>query len=193
MAPPLGDAPDLSVEFDQRILDAFANGKKTSGFLPLAEDALVHMPGAPHVLVLAATAALLDNEPERAQVFLKRFSKRYVPTATCHLLHALALELQNKPAMARAVLEQYGLTSSLAAMQVFPGGWGRRAWLLERLERILRKPAGGATAATVPKANKAAPKTAAKPSTKAGYWGPAGTADKTATKPPSRTVPKTAS
>ena len=45
---------------------------------------------------MAATAALFDGRPERALVFLKRLSKRYVPTNTDHLLHALALAQQNK-------------------------------------------------------------------------------------------------
>ena len=78
------------------LLDAFADPKRTSGFLPLAEDAVRADPGSPVILCLAATAALLDEHPERALVFLKRYSKRYVPTGTHHLLHALVLAQQNK-------------------------------------------------------------------------------------------------
>ena len=154
---PFDDASDASVEWDQRLLDAFANAKKTSGFLPLAEEALRAWPGAPHILCLAATAALLDGEPERALVFLKRYAKRFLPTATHHLLSALALEQQNKPAMARAILERHGLTSPYEALRAFPGGWKRRDWLNKRLGNILGKPPpyplprarkGGGTAAT---------------------------------------------
>jgi superfamily II DNA or RNA helicase len=168
LALPLDDTPDLSVEFGQRLLDGFANEEKTSGFLPLAEEAVLHMPGDPHVLCLAATAALLDNSPERALVFLKRYSKRYVPTGTHHLLSALALEQQNKPAMARAILERHGMTSHYGALCAFPGGWGRRNWLNKRLNNILGKPgrkpaaafAGRPAAKTALKtAPKAAPKT----------------------------------
>ena len=58
------------------LLDAFADPKRTCGFLPLAEDAVRADPGSPVILCLAATAALLDEHPERALVFLKRYSKR---------------------------------------------------------------------------------------------------------------------
>ena len=137
---PFGDAPGASDEWDQRLLDAFADAKKISGFLPLAEEALRPWPGDPHILCLAATAALMDGEPERALVFLKRYAKRFVPTATHHLLSALALEQQNKPAMARAILERHGLTSPFEALRVFPGGWKRRDWLNKRLGNIFGKP-----------------------------------------------------
>jgi hypothetical protein len=50
--------------------------------------------------MLAATAALLDERPERALVFLKRFSKRASAPAE-HLLHALALNQVNKRVAAR--------------------------------------------------------------------------------------------
>src|SRR5215471_13982014 len=154
---PFDDTPDTSDEWDQRLLRAFANAKKTSGFLPLAEEALRAWPGDPHILCLAATAALLDGEPERALVFLKRYAKCFFPTATHHLLSALALEQQNKRAMARAILERHGLTSPDGALRAFPGGWKRRDWLSKRLGNILGKPPpyplprarkGGAAAAT---------------------------------------------
>src|SRR5215831_3653030 len=137
---PFDDTPDTSDEWDQRLLRAFANAKKTSGFLPLAEEALRAWPGDPHILCLAATAALLDGEPERALVFLKRYAKCFFPTATHHLLSALALEQQNKRAMARAILERHGLTSPDGALRAFPGGWKRRDWLSKRLGNILGKP-----------------------------------------------------
>jgi superfamily II DNA or RNA helicase len=168
LALPLDDAPDLSVEFGQRLLDAFANEAKTSGFLPLAEEAVLHMPGDPHVLCLAATAALLDNHPERALVFLKRYSKRYVSTGTHHLLSALALAQQNKLTMAGATLERHGLGSSYAALCVFPGGWARRKWLNKQYDNIYgklgRKGAAGRTATGT--TAKAAPTAAAKAATK---------------------------
>ncbi len=55
---------------------AFADADRDSGFLPLAEEALAACPGDPVILMLAATAALLDRQPVRALVFLKRFSNR---------------------------------------------------------------------------------------------------------------------
>src|SRR5438094_3392250 len=83
---------------------AFAEPDRNSGFLELAEEAVRAQSGDGHILLLAATAALLDADPARAQVFLKRFSKRFVPVAPWHLLRALALGQENKLAAARAVL-----------------------------------------------------------------------------------------
>jgi superfamily II DNA or RNA helicase len=140
LALPFDEAPDQPDKSVESLLDAFANKDKTSGFLPLAEEALRMLPGDPHVLCLAATAALLDRNPERALVFLKRYSKRYVPTATHHLLSALAAEQQNKPIVARAILEQRSLTSRFVVLRAFPGGWNRLEWLDEKLANILGKP-----------------------------------------------------
>src|SRR5258708_4922396 len=182
---PPASLPQLALPFEdasnqpdnkwyQKLLDAFADEEMISGFLPLAEEALRMWPGDPRILCLAATAALLDRDPERALVFLKRYSKRYVPTPTHHLLYALAAEEQNKPVVARAILEHYGLTSPFEALRAFPGGWTRRKWLNERLANIFGKPGRkpltapvGRTAKTslktAPKAAiKAAPKTASK-------------------------------
>jgi superfamily II DNA or RNA helicase len=180
MAFPFGEVLDKPDEWRCGLLNAFANADITSGFLPLAEDAVRAIPGDAHILCLAATAALLDRNPERALVFLKRYSKRYVPTATHHLLYALALELQNKPAMARAILEHYGLTSPPDCMRAFPGGWERREWLYRRLVNILGREA---MAGRQPAASRFG-RTAAKPSSR--------TAPKTAIKAASKTAPKTA-
>src|SRR5258708_16474999 len=120
LALPFDAAPDQPDKWDQKLLAAFADKEMTSGFLPLAEEALCARPGDPHVLCLAATAALLDRNPERALVFLKRYAKRYVPTGTHHLLSALALEQQNKLAMARAILDRHGFTPTYASLRPFP-------------------------------------------------------------------------
>jgi superfamily II DNA or RNA helicase len=177
---PFDEAPDQPDKSVEELLDAFANKDMNSGFLPLAEEALRMWPGDPHVLCLAATAALLDRNPERALVFLKRYSKRCVPTATHHLLSALAAEQENKPVVARAILEQRGLTSRFDVLRAFPAGWSRLEWLDERLANILGKPnrkrsgalarRTGATTTprTAPRAvPKAAPKAAANAANKA--------------------------
>jgi hypothetical protein len=123
MVLPFGAAPEESGEWDKRLVAAFANRGMTSGFLPLAEEAALRDPGSPHILMLAATAALLDNEPDRALVFLKRYFKRYLPEAPYHLLYALALGSQNKLILARAVPEKHGLTDQLTASV----GWAKAA------------------------------------------------------------------
>jgi len=159
LALPFDEASDLSIDWDRQLRDAFADEEKTSGFLPLAEEALLHLPGNPYVLCLAATAALLDRNPERVLVFLKRYTKRCVPTATHHLLSALALAQQNKPAVAAATLERHGLRSSYAALLVFPGGWARRKWLNKQYDNIFGKP-GPRKSAAAPAGRTATSKTA---------------------------------
>jgi len=145
------DPPNDPGDWAEVLYDAFADRRRTDGFLPLAEQAERACPGDATILCLAATAALFDGRPERALVFLKRRSKRYVVTATDHLLRALALAQQNKPGPARALLERHGLTHWYNAMSAFPGGVARSGWLSERLDTIMdrersvsrRRPAPG--------------------------------------------------
>jgi superfamily II DNA or RNA helicase len=134
---PMGDPADDSAGWDKKIFAAFGDRERWTGFLPLAEEAVQARPGDAVILQLAATAALFDEHPERALVFLKRFSKRYVPEKTYHLLHALALAQQNKVGAACTLLQREALTSHYEAMRAFPGGWIRRDWLIDRLDRIL--------------------------------------------------------
>jgi hypothetical protein len=87
--------PNPAEEWAQRLSGALNDPNRHSGFLQLAEDAVQACPGNGAILSLAAMAALLDREPDRALVFVKRFCKRYKPRATEHLLTALA-PLQKK-------------------------------------------------------------------------------------------------
>ncbi|MCP3441287.1 DEAD/DEAH box helicase [Bradyrhizobium sp. CCGUVB14] len=140
---PFGDQPDelsrgdrKEVAWDQVLLGAFADRGFQSGFLPLAEEAVRAQPGDGHILLLAATAALLDEDAARAQVFLKRFRKRYVAIDACYLLDALALAQQNRLLPARSLLDAHGLTDWLNVANVFPGGLERRGWLYRHYARI---------------------------------------------------------
>jgi hypothetical protein len=66
------EAPYASDSWTERLLAAFTDANLHSGFLPLAEKAIEACPGDAVILMLAATAALLDERPERALVFLIR-------------------------------------------------------------------------------------------------------------------------
>ena len=59
--------PSPAEPWVDRLSATFADTKRTSGFLPLAETAIDACPGDPGILTLAATAALLDQQPERAK------------------------------------------------------------------------------------------------------------------------------
>src|SRR6516164_7198851 len=134
---------ERALGWEQILRAAFAEPDRNSGFLELAEEAVRAQPGDGHILLLAATAALLDADPARAQVFLKRFSKRFVPVAPWHLLRALALGQENKLAAARAVLDDHGLADEFDVMWLFPGGLRRRRWLHGQYNRIFDRDKAG--------------------------------------------------
>jgi superfamily II DNA or RNA helicase len=134
-----GDQQDVAVGWEQILRAAFADRDRHSGFLPQAEEAVRAQPGDGHILLLAATAALLDQKPARAQVFLKRFSKRYVAIDTYHLLRALTLAQENKLGVARSALKAHGLTDWFNALYIFPGGFARRTWLSHLYDRIFER------------------------------------------------------
>lgn len=134
-----GDQQDVAVGWERILRAAFADLDRHSGFLPQAEEAVRAQPGDGHILLLAATAALLDQDPARAQVFLKRFSKRYVAIDTYHLLRALTLAQENKLGVARSALEAHGLTDWFNALYIFPGGFARRTWLSHLYDRIFER------------------------------------------------------
>jgi len=163
---PFGESPEEAGAWDQRILDAFAGPDPAAGFLPLAEQAERARPGDAGILCLAATAALFDRRPDRALVFLKRFSKRYMPTATQHLLFALAMAQQNKPATAREVLERHRLITFYNAMMAFPGGFARRKWLHQQLCDILELDVRTGRKRAIPRAGRTAAKAATNTSPK---------------------------
>src|SRR5262249_2565954 len=118
---------------------AIADPPRGAGLLPVAEEAGPARPGDGSLLLLAATAALLDRNPERALKFLKRFAKRFVLVDAYHLLGALALAQQNKLVLARSVLKSHRLDNPSLAFVDFPGGWARQAWLGRELDRIFER------------------------------------------------------
>jgi superfamily II DNA or RNA helicase len=123
----------------ERFARYFEDQRRQSGFLALAESAVDACPGDSAVLMLAATAALLDRRSDRALVFLKRLSKRYTATPTDHLLQALALFQEGKRLAARAELERHELTECSTALQVFPAGMARMRWLADQIDAIMER------------------------------------------------------
>jgi superfamily II DNA or RNA helicase len=158
-------ASDDAQACTKALYEAFADRTRTSGFLPLAEEAVRAHPGDGEILHLAATAALLDGRGDRALTFLKRFAKRFHPGPAYHLLQALALGQQKKPAAARALLEAHGGPWGLA--YYFPAGAARRKWFTEQIEAIM----AGATPA-----RRARPAPRAQPAKRACKLPPAATA-----------------
>src|SRR6516165_10716925 len=136
MLPPGGRAKSAD-EWAALLEKAFADRERCCGLLALAKEALSAHPGEALILCLAATAALFEERPAEALIFLKRYFKRYVAGETYHLLRALALGQRNQFAPARVILKRHGLDSAYSAMRAFPGGSSRADWLLPRLRSIL--------------------------------------------------------
>jgi superfamily II DNA or RNA helicase len=131
------DLPGDADAWADRLIEAFDDANRHSGFLTLAEAAIKACPGHPVILTLAAAAAVLDRHPDRAVALLKRIFKRYEPAPTHHLLHALALFQDNKRVAARELLQRHRLTDLSDALGIFPGGWVRRRWLALQLDAIM--------------------------------------------------------
>jgi len=130
------EATDDADRWADRLADAFADANLDTGFLPLAEQAIAACPGDIPILMLAATAALLDGRPERALVYLKRLSKRASAPAE-QLLSALALAQLDRKAAAKLLLERNGFTTWPEAIRAFPGGIERLKWLIGQLDAIM--------------------------------------------------------
>ncbi len=135
--PALFEAPAPTVEdWVVRLTEAFDGRSVRSGFLPLAEEAVAAYPGEPVILLLAAVAALLDEAPLRAKVFLKRFSKRAKGSSE-FLLRALVLNQLHQPAAAKALLERHQLSRWSEALYYFPGGYGQLHWFRRQFDAIM--------------------------------------------------------
>ena len=154
--------PDQAADADtwaDKIADALNRGERHP--LALAEEAVRTCPGDYTLLCLAATAALIEERPDRAQLYLKRLRKRYEPGPTYPLLLALALDQQKRRSAARELLKQNNLTSYVTAMRVFPGGVSLSRWLSDRVNAIT-----GVGERTKPKSNATRPTTAKPTATK---------------------------
>jgi superfamily II DNA or RNA helicase len=117
-----------------RLHAALADKGRAPPFLPLAESALAACPQDARVLLLAATAALLDARPQWAVALLERCAP--ASGAAVHLLTALALHQSHARAAARMVLERHALTTWPAALAAFPAGVARLPWLIAQLDAI---------------------------------------------------------
>jgi hypothetical protein len=133
----------------------------------IADAALRAAPGNATLLLLAAVAALVVGQPDRAMGYLKRFERKYERDKAVTLLTALTLARQGHTARAWSLLEQNGLLDPYAAAAWFIGGQGMAGWLAEQMA-ALRKAHGQAQRAArlaskpVRPAPRAAPPAAAK-------------------------------
>src|SRR5262245_45396269 len=112
----------------ERLETVLCDPEVRSGFMPLAREAVAECPDHPLILLMAATAALLDGEPQWALGLLKRFS-RLARSPGEHVLRAVALAQIGAREVARALLHRYDLLTWPAILRAFPGGRERLPWL----------------------------------------------------------------
>jgi superfamily II DNA or RNA helicase len=102
----------------------------------IAETAIRALPWDPALLLMAALAALVAGQPDRAMSLLKRFEKKFEADRAVTLLTAFALARQGYVARAWALLDQNQLLDPRAAMAWFIGGRPMTGWLVDELMRV---------------------------------------------------------
>jgi superfamily II DNA or RNA helicase len=115
--------------------------------LRIAEAAIRACPADAGLLVVAALAALVAGQPDKAIGFLKRHGQRYRADNPVMLLTALAWARQGDSVRARTLLERNGLLEPHQAIGWFVGGRQMAGWLVRELMAIRsskprRSPAG---------------------------------------------------
>src|SRR3954452_2397971 len=139
--PGFADEPDVSgpgkdtrAYWLEQLHPALANLSPNS--LPVAEAALRACPVDSALLLMAALAALLAKQPDRAIGFLKRFERRYAANKPTTLLTALALAGKGYAARAWTLLEQDQLLDPNEAIRWFVGDQAMAGWLVKQLTEI---------------------------------------------------------
>ena len=99
-------------------------------------------PADPALLLLAALAAIVADQPARAVGFLKRHERKYEADNAVTLLTGLALARQGHTARAHALLEREGLFDPQTALRCFIGRRAMVPWLIQQLTalRTLHRP-----------------------------------------------------
>jgi len=91
------------------------------------------------LLLMAVTAALLDELPQPALRYLHRFTRRFVPCAAEHwLLRAIALAQQGLWTPAAQIVRHQGAPALHNSIQYVPCGWALLSWYRDWLRKIER-------------------------------------------------------
>src|SRR5438128_3834737 len=96
-----------------------ALAERSPRLMVFAESALRESPGHPELLMLAALAALVERQPDRALVYLKRFRKRYAAGGPITLLSALAAAQRGQFSRASTMLKEAGMATFPEALPWF--------------------------------------------------------------------------
>src|SRR5919108_4065077 len=130
------DLDDLATQ--KRELFAYLSNRKPEALQAVLPVLNAH-PTDAELLLLAVTAALLDELPQLALRYLHRFTKRFVPFAAEHqLLRAIALAQQGLWPQAAQVVRQHGASALYNSIQYVPCGWALLSWYRDWLRKIER-------------------------------------------------------
>ena len=140
--------------------------RKEPEMLSAVLPALNAYPGNGHLLLMAAIAALLEEKPAQSQIFVQRFTKRYVPFEhEDKLLTVIALAQQGRWTLAWQIIEKQGLVGINRSFSYLPGGWELRQWFhgwMRKIEREAKKQIATALKDAQKKRGKAKPPTTKK-------------------------------
>src|SRR2546425_4698113 len=143
------DGAPVDLETQKRELSVHLANRKPESLHAVLPVLNAH-PTDAELLVMAVTAALLDELPQPALRYLHRFTKRFVPFAVeHHLLRAIALAQQGLWTQAAQIVKHHGAPALHSSIQSMPWGWALLSWYRDWLRKIER--AEQRRAAPVPK------------------------------------------
>src|SRR3989441_8596009 len=143
------DGAPVDLETQKRELSVHLANRKPESLHAVLPVLNAH-PTDAELLVMAVTAALLDELPQPALRYLHRFTKRFVPfAAEHHLLRAIALAQQGLWTQAAQIVKHHGAPALYSSIQYMPCGWALLSWYRDWLRKIER--AEQRRAAPVPK------------------------------------------
>src|SRR5712691_544199 len=146
------DGAPVDLETQKRELFVYLTNRKPEALNAVLPVLNVH-PTDAELLLLAVTAALLDELPQPALRYLHRFTKRFVPFAAEHqLLRAIALAQQGLWTQAAQIVRHHGAPALHNSIQHVPCGRALLSWYRDWLRKIER--AEQRRTAPVPKPDK---------------------------------------
>ncbi len=105
--------------------------------LPAIQAELAEFPTDPEILLRAALAAVLEEQPELSLRYQHRFSKRYsFFAAEGHLLRAVALAQQGRWPQAAQIVKHHGVGRLLSSAWYLPSDRSLSTWFRRWLTRI---------------------------------------------------------
>jgi superfamily II DNA or RNA helicase len=132
------DGAPVDLETQKRELSAYLANRQPEALHAVLPVLHTH-PTDAELLLMAVTAALLDELPQPALRYLHRFTKRFVPFAAEHqLLRAIALAQQGLWTQAAQIVQHHGAPALHSSIPYVPCGRALLSWYRDWLRKIER-------------------------------------------------------